>query len=451
MQSDLIIIGAGPGGYECAVRAAREGLQVVVIERGEPGGTCLNAGCIPTKCLCRSAEALDEACEAGAYGVTLAAPPAFSLATAVARKDAVVQQLRDGIRALMRTPGITYVSGEARFVNATTLAVGGEQYTAPHVIIATGSVTRRLPIPGADLPGVLTSTEMLQCTEVPQRLCVVGGGVIGLEFASVFRSFGSEVTVVEYAKEVLQPAFDRDTAKRLRTELKRRGIAFHTGAAVTAIEREGEGSALTVCYTEKEKPARLQTDLVLMAVGRSANRSALNLDDVGIATTPRGITVDEQMQTSVPGIYAVGDVNGRCQLAHAATFQSYRALNHILGRDDALRLDLIPAAVFTQPEVAMVGLTEEQAAAQGIAYTLHRSTYRANGRALSMGTPAGQVKLLVDATDHIIGAHIIGAHAADLVHELAVAMASHTTRAALAGVVHAHPSLAEIVLAAAAE
>lgn len=448
MNVDLIIIGAGPGGYECAVRAAREGMSVVIIEQRAPGGTCLNEGCIPTKCFCHNAEVLETLRSSARYGLALDAIPSIDMSAVVSRKEEVVAQLAEGIRSLMQMPGITYINGTARFVDAHTVAVEDERYSASAIIIATGSHTKFLPIPGVHLPGVLTSSDMLCLKELPRRLCIIGGGVIGLEFASIFATFGSQVSVVEYCKEVL-PNFDRDLAKRLRTSLKKRGIDLKTGAAVTAI-REGEvDTPLQVDYEVKGKIVTLETDIVLMAVGRAANIDTLNLSDVGIAFTPRGITVNENMETSVSGIYAVGDVNGLCQLAHAATFQSYRALAHIQGKEDHTNLSIVPAAVFTFPEAAMVGYTEESAETAGIDYKVHKAFYRANGKALTMDAGEGFVKLLTDAEDRLIGAHILGAHASDLIHEISTLMTLSATRSDIAAAIHAHPSLSEILLAAA--
>ena len=447
-EVNLIIIGAGPGGYETAVKAAKAGLKTVIIEKAALGGTCLNAGCIPTKCLCHSAEVHDEVLAAG-Y-----ADAAVDIAALVARKDSVVEKLRQGVAMLMKTPGITLVQGEARFVDAHTVAVHKadgeeEQFTAPNVIIATGSVTKFLPIPGAHAQGVITSTEALNLTTLPKRLCIIGGGVIGMEFASIFRSFGVEVEVVEFMKEIL-PAFDRDIAKRLRTSLKKRGIGFHVGAAAKAIF---EGEPMRVEYEEKGKLQSLECDLVLMAVGRGANLEAINLDDIGVAYTRRGITVDQDMQTNVPGVYAIGDVNGLCQLAHAATFQGYCALDLILNSENEgsyrEALKVIPAAVFTTPEVAMVGQSEEQLTEAGTEYKALKSFYRANGKALSMDADDGLVKILVAPDGKILGAHILGAHASDLIHEVTVVMRQGGTVHDIAHTVHAHPSLSEILLAAA--
>ena len=445
-NTELIIIGAGPGGYETAIAAAREGVQTVLIESSALGGTCLNEGCIPTKCLCRNAEVLDTVRDAATYGVTLGGAVHFDLATAMQRKNEVVAQLTEGVRSLLKSPHLTLVDGHARFTGPHTVSVGEEEYTAPHIIIATGSEAKRLPVPGADGEGVVTAREMLQLQNLPQRLCVVGGGVVGLEFASIFQSFGTEVTVVEYAKEVL-PAFDKDIAKRLRTALKRKGITFHLGAAVNGIVPCGDHYAVN--FDAGGKVGSVETDLVLMSVGRSARLADLDLEAAGIAYTRRGITVDEHMQTNVEGVYAVGDVNGLCPLAHAATAQGRYALLHFLGRTELPNLELVPAAVFTVPEVATVGLTEEQATPQGVAYTTHKSFYRANGKSLAMGSTDGLVKLLVDGERHLIGAHIMGAHAADLIHELALAMHAQVSIQQLAAMIHAHPSLSEIVHAAA--
>ena len=442
-MTDLLIIGAGPGGYEVAVAAAKRGLNVTVVEEKHLGGTCLNEGCIPTKCLCHTAEQLDSVREMG-----LPAPENF-FSAAYERKNQVVSQLQSGIAALMKTPGITFVEGRANFgADAHTIIVEGaesQEITAKNVMIATGSVTKFLPIEGAHLPGVLTSTEMLRLDELPQRLCVIGGGVIGLEFASIFHSFGSEVTVVEFCKEILPP-FDKDIAKRLRMSLKKRGITFKTGCGVQKITQENDG--LAVHFEEKGTLVNVVADKVLMAVGRGANLESMDFARVDIETSRRGIVVDDNMQTNVAGVYAVGDINGLCQLAHAATFQAYKALDAICGQTTKINLDIIPSAVFTTPEAAMVGKTEENLTENGVNYTAHKAFYRACGKALAMGQDEGLVKLLADEDGHVLGAHILGAHASDLIHEVTLLMQKNGTIDDLKNMVHAHPSLAEIVLMA---
>ena len=306
-----------------------------------------------------------------------------------------------------------------------------------------------MPIEGLHLPGVLTSKEMLDIDHVPQRLCIIGAGVIGMEFASIFNSFGSQVTVVEFMKEIL-PNFDTDIAKRLKQALSKRGIEIINQAGVKAVERRDDGT-LVVNYEVKGAMKACEADTVLLAVGRAANVDSLNLADAGIEFTPKGIPVNENMQTNVPHIYAIGDVNGRCMLAHAATFQGMRALHHILGEADAIRLDIVPAAVFTSPEAAMVGLTEEQCKAQGIAYVAKKSFFRANGKAVSMNETDGMCKLLADNEGHILGCHLFGAHAADLIQEVCALMNRNATVQDFKSIIHAHPTLGEVVQAAAHE
>ena len=403
MQStDLIIIGGGPGGYETALLAAQRGLAVTLIERGNLGGTCLNEGCIPTKTLCRSAALACDMKKAAELGVAVG-DWSVDFPTIMARKNAVVEQLRTGVEALMRHPKISLVTGDARFVDALTVEVAGERYAARDVIIATGSTAATLPIEGADLPGVVTSKELLDLHELPQRLTVIGAGVIGLEFASIFHALGSNVTVLEYAREVL-PHFDTDMAKRLRQSLGKRGIVIETQAAVKSVAKIN--SSLAVNYEKKGKTLAVEADVVLMAVGRKANVSSLNLDDVGIDYTQRGITVDDNMLTNVPHVYAIGDINGKMMLAHAATFQGVCALNHIMGESCRVRLDVMPAAVFTMPEAATVGLTEDDCKERGIEYVAKKSFFRANGKALSIGEPEGYCKLLVAADHRLLGCHI---------------------------------------------
>lgn len=446
MQStDLIIIGGGPGGYETALFAAQRGLAVTLIERGNLGGTCLNEGCIPTKTLCRSAALACDMKKAAELGVAVG-DWSVDFPTIMARKNAVVEQLRTGVEALMRHPKISLVTGDARFVDALTVEVAGERYAARDVIIATGSTAATLPIEGADLPGVVTSKELLDLHELPQRLTVIGAGVIGLEFASIFHALGSNVTVLEYAREVL-PHFDTDMAKRLRQSLGKRGIVIETQAAVKSVAKIN--SSLAVNYEKKGKTLAVEADVVLMAVGRKANVSSLNLDDVGIDYTQRGITVDDNMLTNVPHVYAIGDINGKMMLAHAATFQGVCALNHIMGESCRVRLDVMPAAVFTMPEAATVGLTEEDCKEQGIEYVAKKSFFRANGKALSIGEPEGYCKLLVAADHRLLGCHILGAHASDVVQEVCALITRGASCDDLALTIHAHPTLSEVVLSAA--
>ena len=426
----LLIIGAGPGGYETAVEAAKRGLEVTLISEGPMGGTCLNEGCIPTKTFCHYAELIEQNLKAG-----IDCKPAF--VAAAERKQAVIEQLRGGIDMLLKN--VQVVRGKAQFKDAKTVVCDGQEYTADKIIIATGSVSASLPIPGAD--SCLTSKEILDLTEVPESLCVIGGGVIGLEFASIFRSFGSEVTVLEYCPNIL-PRFDVDLAKRLKQSLSKRGINIEVQAQVTGIDGN------TVTYLKKDKEFTVQADKILMAVGRRPNTEGLNLEAAGIDCTRKGITVNDRFETSVPGIYAVGDVTGGIMLAHAATYQGLHALNVICGQQDSIRFDLIPAAVFTMPEVATVGLTEEQCKEQELQVRCLKSFYRANGKAVSMDETDGYCKLIVSESGAILGAHLMGAHASDLIHEIAAVMNLNGTLEQLQSVIHAHPTLSEVLQSA---
>lgn len=445
MDHKLIIIGAGPGGYETALLAARRGIDTVLIEAGEVGGTCLNEGCIPTKAFCRNAQLIEDLARSDTFGVEDVVY-SFDFSVAAQRKNAIVEQLKNGVKTLLANPRIQLVQGTARFVDTHTVAVGEETFTAENIIIATGSTAAMLPIPGNDLPGVITSRELLDIDHVPHRLCIIGAGVIGLEFASIFTSFGSEVTVVEYAKEIL-PRFDSDMAKRLRQSLGKRGITITTQAAVSAIAQSGD--ELTVTYTRKGKEETVVADKVLMAVGRRPNLSSLNLEDVGVEATPRGVVVNENMQTSVPHIYAIGDIIGGYMLAHAATFQGIRALNHIMGIPDKLNLNVMPAAVFTMPEAATVGLTEDECKEKGIACTCKKSFFRANGKAVCLDETDGFCKLVVGANGKLLGCHLFGPHAADLVQEVCALISVGATLDDLQNIVHTHPTLGEVIQTAA--
>ena len=446
--ADLIIIGAGPGGYETAVAAAKAGLQTVIVEAEKVGGTCLNVGCIPTKCLCHTADVARLSREAQEVGVETGGAR-VDVRAAVERKNRVVAQLTQGVETLLGGERITLVGGKARFVDSHTIAVEGsdEQYTAPNIIVATGSVTKYLPIEGKDLPGVVSSTELLDIDELPERLCIIGGGVIGLEFASIFNSFGSMVTVVEFCKEIL-PNFDSDIAKRLRLALKSQGVEFVMGAAVNGI-RKAEGG-LEVGYELKGKQGSTEADVVLMAVGRAANTASLNLDDVGIEYDRRGIRTDDDLRTNIQGVWAIGDINGRIQLAHAASAQGRHVLAKILGRESGIRLDIVPAAVFTAPEAASVGVTADYCKAQGIEVRVSKAFFRANGKALAMNESEGMVKLLSDpATGRLMGCHMFGPHSADLVQEVAALMNKDATLEDLHRIIHGHPTLGETVWQAA--
>ena len=420
--TDLIIVGAGPGVYRAAEYAAKQGLKVTVFEAGEVGGTCLNVGCIPTKTYVHAA----------------------TFEEARSRMAQVVPQLRAGVEGILSHPNITLVREKAAFGKTPLLLEGlGE---AP-VIIATGSETKWLPVEDVRTdPRVVDSTGLLQLEQLPKRLAIIGAGVIGMEFASVFSRFGSEVTVIEYLKECL-PALDNDIAKRLRKFQEKRGITFKMKTAVANL-------------------SDIDADVILLATGRKPRTDGLGLDTLGIKLAPNGaIPVDPDtfaVKASLPDslspclpIYAIGDCNGRQMLAHAAEMQAVRAVNHILGKRDGIRFDIMPAAIFTEPEAACVGPTEDQLKAAGTPYVCKKSFWRANGKALAMGETEGMLKLFItppfggDGGGSILGCHAYGAHAADIVQEVSVLMCKSTKLSELADMVHIHPTLSEILKSAA--
>ena len=413
MNTDLIIIGAGPGGYRAAEYAAKQGLQIVIIEQDEVGGTCLNRGCIPTKTYVHAAS-FDEARE---------------------RMGQVVPLLRSGVEGILAHPNITLMRGTASFVDSQTVNVCRDSVVAKNIIIATGSSAKLLPLPDINDPRLVTSTELLQCPTLPKRLAIIGAGVIGMEFASVFHRFGSEVTVIEYLKECL-PMVDSDIAKRLRKLLEKRGIKFQMKTAVQSL-------------------ADIDADMILMATGRKANTEGLNLSAAGITPAPNG-TIPTNDNFSCVGcdsvaatLYAIGDVNGKQMLAHAAEMQAIRAVNHILGKTDGIRFDIMPAAIFTEPEAACVGPSEDQLKADAVDYICKKSFWRANGKAQAMNETEGMLKLFADQQERIIGCHAYGAHAADIVQEVSVLMCKDTTLSELRDMIHIHPTLSEILKAAA--
>lgn len=433
IHSQLIVIGAGPGGYEIAAEQAARGLSVTIIERAHSGGTCLNRGCIPTKCL------------SDAAGRLSAPPPSEDMPRpyndlwqqARANTDAVVSELRGNVDALLR--GCNVVRGTATITRQGTVAVDGIEYSADRILIATGSAPASLNIPGAAF--AITSDDILSASSLPPAIAVIGGGVIALELADILSAFGVAVTVLEYCPEIL-PAFDAEVAKRLRSILSRRGIKFVVGARVSAICRDADGGILHVQYTDaKGRDAEVSAPAVLMAVGRRAVIPE-GCAEAGIDTDQRGcIITDDNFQTTREGIYAVGDANGKCMLAHAATAQAHRAL----GAD--VDLSVMPSAVFTHPEVAMVGMTPEACKKAGVAIVTGKAMYASSGKARAMGATDGFVKVVADASDgRILGVHIIGAHASDIIDAAAVAIGAKMDATTLGvRVIHAHPTLAELL------
>lgn len=437
-KSDIIIIGSGPGGYRTAAYAASKGKTVTIFEEGHLGGTCLNVGCIPTKTFARSAEAVDEIRNAAQLGLK-AVEPQFELADIVARKDNIVDQLRQAIAAALSAPGITLINKKASFVDDHTVEADGERYTADNIIIATGSSHKTLRLETLDESMLLTSDSLLSLTDFPRRLVIVGAGVIGMEFASIFRQLGAEVAVVEFLKECI-PALDADIAKRLRKVLEKKGVEFYMQSAVKKI---ADGC---VSFERKGKVLSVEADKVLMAVGRKPNVEGYGLENTSIQYDQRGIVVDDNMLTNVNGVYAIGDVNARMMLAHAATMQGLHVVNHIIGESDVIDLNIMPAAIFTNPEAACVGKTEEQLKAEGVEVEVRKKNYRTNGRALAMAEAEGMIKLVADANSGaILCCHAYGSHSADIVQEISALMCRKTTLKQLHEMVHIHPTLNEML------
>ena len=431
-EYDLIVVGAGPGGYSIAADRAAAGQKVLVIEKDRAGGTCLNRGGIPTKCLCASADVIRAVANAAAFGVEVGGFSA-DYAKAHERMTSIVDGLRDGVGQMLSR--CTVVPGEARITADGDVAVAGELYRAPKVLIATGSKPARLPF---DDGVSITSDDLLAMTALPSSIVIIGGGVIGMEFAGILRAFGVEVTVIEYCKEILPP-FDAEIAKRLRTVMGRTGIKFIVGAQVTAIER---GDGCVVRYTDRKGDHVIEAAEVLSAVGRRPVVPE-GLAEAGIEVDRRGfIVTDDRMCTTRPGFYAVGDCNGRLMLAHAAEAQARVAMG------EEVCLDAVPSAVFTDPECAMVGPTSEQCTARGIEVRVAKAMFAGNGKAQAMGQTQGLVKTIFDAaTDRVLGCHIVGPHAADLIQEMVIPVADGMTAATLRRYVHGHPTLSEVLAA----
>lgn len=436
--TDLIIIGAGPGGLSAARLAAEAGQQVTIFEAHHVGGTCLNEGCIPTKALAHDADLLLSIRSAGDNGLSDLSFT-FNYSAISERKDRVVEQLRSGAETLLSHPAITLVKDMASFADPHTITDSkGNSYTANNIIVATGSVVKQLPLEHGNTGIVYDSRALLAADGLPQSLCIIGAGVIGMEIASIYNAFGVEVTVVEYLRECL-PMLDSEIAKRLRKSLERRGITFLMQSAVKDINEQG------VVFERKGKKQTIAAERVLMAVGR-APRVTPDFSKAGFSYDNRhGIVVDTNFQTTVKGVYAIGDVNGLQMLAHAAEMQAQHVINHIVGRTDTIRQEIMPAAIFTNPEAAFVGSSEDQCRQDGIEYSCQKSYYRANGKAVAMGCDEGMIKLLADIHGRIIGCHAFGAHAADIVQEVSVLMCRDTTLSQLHDMTHIHPTLSEMI------
>ena len=446
----IAVLGAGPGGYVAAIRAAQRGCNVTVIENQALGGVCLNWGCIPSKALLSVVELGEKLRKAEDLGLRLSTPPTYVPAQMVARKDRIVNGLMKGIAALFKSWGVRHVRGTGRLVNDRTVRVSlvdGDETSvqADDVIIATGSSSPDLPMFPVDGRTIMTSKEALEIRRIPERLLIIGGGVEGCELASLYAALGSNVIIVEMMPRVL-PCEDEEISAFLERELKKRHVQCLLGTSVTHVNRTNV--TVTVDLNTGES---LTCDAIIVSVGRRCNTRAIGLEEVGVQLGSQGeIVVNEFLQTNVPGVYAVGDVVGKAMLAHVASAQGKVAVEHIVGKTKAINYDVVPAGIFTLPEIGRVGLTERQIRDRGISPRIGRFRYAGLGKAHAVGEPVGLVKILADPeTDRVLGAHVIGTHAADLIHEAAFAMQVKATARQVAEMIHAHPTHAEALMEAA--
>ncbi len=453
IQKDIAILGSGPGGYVAALRAAQLGAQVVVIEEAAVGGVCLNIGCIPTKALLRSAEVYRSFGRAKSFGLKLEGSVTPDWPAIQARKARVVKRLVGGVELLLRKAGVQVIQGRGRFVSPRVLEVttaeGKPRVECKQVVIATGSRPMQLPLPGMDLPGVIDSTGALALEELPERLLIIGGGVIGVEFADIFNAFGVQVTVVEMLDSLL-PLMDAELGPALAKVLNKRRVRMHLDSRVTGAEAVEGGLKATVATPKGD--IEVEADKVLVAVGRRPNVEDLGLEVAGVHVEKTGIPVDEQMQTNVPGVYAIGDVTGAWQLAHVASVGGEVAVEHALGHEAKIDYKTVPGCVYTEPEVASVGLTEAQAVEQGYEVQVGKFPLSANGKALTYGENDGFVKIVAETGfGEVLGMHIFAPHASDLIHEGGLALALEATLDEVVATIHGHPTLGEAVREAALE
>ena len=455
MSYDVIIIGAGPGGYVCAIRAAQLGLKTAVVESRETlGGTCLNIGCIPSKALLYASEMFDEAGHGmAALGVNVD-PPKLDLVRMMKHKDDTVAANVNGVAFLFKKNKIEWLKGEGRIVGAGKVAVkaadGAETtHEAKHIVIATGSDVARLPGVEIDEKVIVSSTGAIALPDVPKKLLVVGAGVIGLELGSVWRRLGAEVTVVEYLDRIL-PGMDLEVAKQFQRLLERQGFKFHLGHKVAKVDRKGDGATVSVEPAAGGTATALEADVVLVAIGRRPYTANLGLEAAGIATERGQVVIDAHFATNVKGVYAIGDVVRGLMLAHKAEDEGVALAEILAGQAGHVNYDVIPSVVYTSPEVAVVGKSEEELKAAGVAYNVGKFPFLANGRARAMRHTDGFVKVLADArTDRVLGVHILGFGAGEMIHEAAVLMEFGGSAEDLARTCHAHPTMSEAVKEAA--
>lgn len=445
IKKDLLVIGAGPGGYVGAIYAAKRGLDVALVEKDSLGGTCLNVGCIPTKSLVESAHRLDMAKELSDFGIEGTNEFTPNMARIVERKDGIVENLVSGIDHLLKKNKVDLIRGQASFLNDKRVKLGSTIIEAENIIIATGSSENILKIEGHDLKGVITSTEALDLEEVPESLLVIGGGVIGLEFATIYRSFGSKVHIIEYQDSLL-PMFDKDCGSEMERICEEGNIKVSTSAKVTSIKESIEGKYI-VTYEKDGKVLSTIGDKVLMATGRRANTEGLGLDNTSIKVDEKNgnIIVDKNRKTSLDHIFAIGDVSNGLKLAHLASHEAILAVDYILGDERELTDKEIPSVVYTRPEISSIGYSEEELKEKNISYKKSIFNFAANGKAMTMGEDKGFIKLLAGEDDEILGCVIIGPDASNLIASISLAIKNKLTVKDIMHTVFAHPSTSEVI------
>lgn len=449
MDFDVVIIGGGPGGYEAAIRGSQLGLKVCLVEKDSLGGTCLNRGCIPTKALYRNAEIVNTLKNIDEYGISIEGY-SVDISRIQERKQNIVNQLVGGIEQLLKANKIEVLTGIGSIKDGNTVTVvfeNGEKRDlgTKNIIIATGSKAFLPPIPGADTPGIYTSDDILNFSELPESLAIIGGGVIGMEFAGIFNSLGSKVTVIEFLPSILAQ-IDSDLTKRLGVSLKKKGIDIHTSTKVTKIEKKDDG--FIVFAEGKKGEIQVPAEKVLISTGRMPVTEGLNLEAVEIDFDRKGIKVDKNFRTNLKNVYAIGDVNGKMMLAHAASHQGIAVIEEIAGIITDETAKPVPGCVFIFPEIATAGITEDEAKNLGIEYKVSKFLFGANGKALALGETEGMMKVLSDKNNTIIGVHIMGPHASDLIHEGTLAISKGLNVDDIAQTIHAHPTLSEAFLEA---
>ena len=441
----ITIIGGGTGGYVAAIRAAQLGAEVNLIEKEKVGGTCLNWGCIPTKALVYSAKTYSDIQNAKRFGIEVK-DAKVNMKRVIKNKDGIVKQLVGGVEFLLKKHKVNVIKGTADIVDKNTVSIdtkkGEKVLKTDYIIIATGSNVKKVPIKGIDTEGILTSKEALDLKELPESLAIIGGGVIGMEFAFIYSSFGVDVKVVEYLDDIL-PGVDKEITKELRSIAKRERIKITTGAQVTEIKKDENFS---VKYKKDDSEEILDVEKVLIATGREPSLGGLSLDKLGIETEGKAIKVDDTLRTNLDNIYAVGDVTGKILLAHVASHQGIIAVENIMGQEKKVDYDVVPSAIFTKPEIATVGLTEEEAVEKNIDFTVGKFPFRANGKIKTMNKRKGFIKIIIDEKTHqILGSSIIGVHATDLIHELTLAIKNKLKIEDVIETIHAHPTTSEVI------